>query len=259
MEVDTLFRVKGNGLDMFRLKKIAAAFIYPTPMCLEFLLLGVFLLLFTRRQTLGKVLVCIGTLLLFTFSFPLFPGLLLHNLEGSYQVLQSQENGAQWIVVLGAGGFCDPNAPIGNQVSAEGLFRLIEGVRLHKELPGSKLIFTGPAAPKMSRIAVVCGVAQDDILMLSRERDTEEESLAVKSLLGGEKLILVTSASHLPRATALFEKQGMHPVPAPAEYAAKKACQDEGPPMPGPYALDLATKAFHEYLGLFWARINGKI
>ncbi len=142
-------------MDIFHLKKIAAAFIYPTPMCLEFLLPGVLLLLFTRRQTLGKVLVCIGTLLLLTFSFPLFPRLLLHNLEGSYHVLQSPENGTQWIVVLGAGGSCDPDALIGNQVSAEGLFRLIEGVRLHEELPGNKLIFTGPAAPKISRIAVV--------------------------------------------------------------------------------------------------------
>lgn len=45
---------------MFVLKKIIAQFFFPVPLCLEILVIGLFLLLFTRKQRIGKFIVTIG-------------------------------------------------------------------------------------------------------------------------------------------------------------------------------------------------------
>jgi uncharacterized SAM-binding protein YcdF (DUF218 family) len=243
---------------MFYFKKIVAPFLLPVPLCLEILILGVVLLLFTKRQKLGKAVVSIGTGLLLLFSFSPVSSYILASLEHSYPVLKGNEVRVKWIVVLGAGAFCDPDVPIGDRICEEGLYRLIEGVRLHQELPESKLIFTGKStAPKMAEMAAgICGVPVNEIMTFPEPRDTEEESSAVKSIVKDDRLILVTSASHMPRAMVLFEKQGMHPLPAPAGFLVKKECADPFLPMPGPSALQQATVAFHEYLGLIWFKMR---
>jgi len=243
---------------MFHFKKIVAPFLFPVPLCLEILVVGVVLLLFTRSQKCGKGLVSIGTVLFLLFSFPPVSNLLLAGLEHSYNAPKEHEKGVHWIVVLGAGGYCDPDIPIGNQVSADSMYRLVEGVRLHRELPGSKLILTGSVgALKMCEVAAdIFGIPRSEIVVLPDPRDTEEESAMVKLLVKDEPLILVTSASHMPRAIALFEREGMHPLPAPAEYLVRKECPGPYPPMPGPDGLEQATKAFHEYLGLIWLKMR---
>ena len=53
---------------MFLLKKIVSRFLFPLPLSLEFLILGLFLLWFTRRQRAGKALVTCGVVLLLGFS-----------------------------------------------------------------------------------------------------------------------------------------------------------------------------------------------
>jgi uncharacterized SAM-binding protein YcdF (DUF218 family) len=243
---------------MFHFKKIVAPFLFPVPLCLEILILGVVLLLFTRKQKCGKALVSIGTVLLLLFSLSPVSGLLIASLEHSYNVQKESQKGVHWIVVLGAGGFCDPDIPIGNQLPAASLYRLIEGVRLHKELPESKLVLTGKTGGLiMAEVAVlICGVPRSEILVFPELLDTEEESVAMKSLVKEDSLILVTSASHLPRAMALFEREGMHPLPAPAEYLARKECPNPYPPMPNPGALEQSTAAFYEYLGLIWTKLR---
>ena len=46
--------------------------------------------------------------------------------------------------------------------------------------------------------------------------------MVVKEIVGKDKFILVTSASHMLRAMALFRKQGMEPIPAPTDYMVKE-------------------------------------
>ncbi len=245
---------------MFHLKKLLASVLFPVPLCLEILIVGVFLLWFTGRQKFGKIMVSIGTVLFLLFSFSPLSRLMLADLEHSYHPLNGHESGVHWIVVLGAGAFCDPDIPISNQVTAAGLCRVLEGVRLHNEYTQSKLIFTGNTAGyRMSEIAIAYGVPQDEIVVAPEARDTEEESRAIKLVVKNDRFVLVTSASHMPRSMALFEKQGMQPVPAPAEYLVKKSCPSPYPPVPDVVGLEQASTAFYEYMGLVWLKLTGKI
>jgi len=118
------------------------------------------------------------------------------------------------------------------------LSRLSEGVFLHNRLPETKLLLTGrsafkgiiPQAEVMGHVAKEWGVKAEDIVIEGEAKDTKDHAIYVKEIVGRDKFILVTSASHMPRAMALFRKYGMEPIPAPTDYMVKKR---EGEVTPG--------------------------
>jgi uncharacterized SAM-binding protein YcdF (DUF218 family) len=261
---------------MFVVKKIAALFLYPVGLCLGILILGLFCLWATRKQRLGKVLVTLGTMLLLLCSTSLISSRLLVPLEQRYPALLHPETvswgfkastSPKWIVVLGGGHVSDPSLPANSQISAPALGRVVEGVRLYKVLPGSKLLLSGgavfdpvPEAEVMGQIAVLLGVKPEDIRLESDSRDTAEEAEIIAKMIGREKFILVTSAAHMPRSMALFRRSGLQPIPAPADFRAPNT-QSSNPIrfFPGVGSLGQTQIAVHEYLGLAWAWLRGAI
>ena len=59
------------------------------------------------------------------------------------------------------------------------------------------------------------------ILTEERSRNTYENAVNAKQLLGRDRSCSSTSALHLPRSVALFEKQGFSVTPVPCGYEAK--------------------------------------
>ena len=261
---------------MFVVKKIVALFFYPVGLCLGILILGLFCLWGTRRQRLGKVLVTLGTVLLLLLSSSFLSSGLLAPLEQRYPPLLHPETvswgpksstSPKWIVVLGGGHVSDPRLPANSQISAAALGRVVEGVRLHKVIPGSKLLLSGgavfdpvPEAEVMAQIAVFLGVKAQDMRLESHSRDTAEEAEIIATMIGREKFILVTSAAHMPRTMALFRRRGLEPIPAPADFRAPNI-QSSDPVkfFPGAGSLGKTQAAVHEYLGLVWAWLRGVI
>lgn len=112
----------------------------------------------------------------------------------------------------------------------------------------------------LAKIVPIMGVNPQDVILETESISTEDEARLLKPLLGREKFILVTSASHMPRAMALFKKQGMNPLPAPAGHLVKGTeASDWRFNFPGSRDLYKAEGAFYEYLGLAWAWLTGKI
>jgi uncharacterized SAM-binding protein YcdF (DUF218 family) len=262
---------------MFMLKKIVGSFFYPVSFCLGILILGLFCLWATRRQRLGKVLVTLGTVLLLLLSISSLSSGLLVPLEQRYPALLHPEKisweggksgtSPKWIVVLGGGHVSDPRLPANSQISPAALGRVVEGVRLYKAMPGSKLLLSGgrifdpvPEAEVMAQIAELLGVKPQDISLESDSLDTADQAKIVAEMIGREKFILVTSAVHMPRSMALFRKRGLHPIPAPSDFLIR-----EGPGpnfasfFPLATSLGLVETAVHEYLGLAWAWLRGEI
>ena len=254
---------------MFLLKKITAPLFSPLCLCIELLLLGLFLLWFTRKQRAGKIIVSLGVILLCLLSYGAVSNSLLRPLEYKYPPLVHLEavHDIKWIVVLGGGHISDPGIPCTSQLSDASIARLVEGVRLYKMLPGSKLILSGgsafdpvPDAEILQDCALAIGVRKKDLVLESVSKDTKDEARLIEKIVGDDSFVLVTSASHMPRAMALFKRRGMHPIPAPTEYLAK-ARQKISPAMffPSADGLQKAERAFHEYLGLAWAKLRGQI
>ena len=175
--------------------------------------------------------------------------------------------GVKWIVVLGGGHISDPQLPVTSQIEESTAVRLMEGIRLQRMIPGSKLILSGGIgfdpvsdAEIMEALAKAIGLEKQHIVLEAESKDTKDEARIVKEIVGDDRFVLVTSASHMPRSMALFKKQGMNPIPAPTGHWVKRE-QGMGPEgsFPDAGGLRKAERAVYEYLGLVWAMIRGEI
>jgi uncharacterized SAM-binding protein YcdF (DUF218 family) len=254
---------------MFLFKKITGLILSPLTVCIVLLVSGLFLLLFTRRQKTGKFTVTLGVAFLLFMSYDALPDRALGILEHKYPPLKeiNSISDVKWIVVLGGGHSSDPNLPVASRLSEESLSRLIEGVIIHKRLPESRMLLSGgnifdpvPESKSMAELAIILGIDKDDIHEEPAGLDTEDQAILIKKIVGKDKFILVTSAFHMPRSMALFQKQGMQPIPATAGHRIKdKEMIDPFMFFPDSGGIGKMELAVHEYLGMLWSKLRGRI
>ncbi len=256
---------------MFLFKKIVSPFLFPLSVTLEVFLLGLVLLWFTRRQFGAKMLISVGVLGLALLGYGTVGDALLRPLEYRYPPLHRVDPGlhVKWVVVLGGGAVSDLRLPSTSQIAESCLVRLVEGIRLHRMAPGSKLILSGgsafdpvPVAQVMADVARAVGANEGDLVLESASRDTAEEARLILKMVGADRFVLVTSASHMPRSMALFEKLGMNPIPAPTGHTVKEregGRTDPGRFFPSPEGIRHAQTGIYEQLGLAWAKLTGDI
>jgi len=179
------------------------------------------------------------------------------------------------IVVLGGSvedkGTLRPTAEL-NSYSRD---RTTCGVDLYQKGYAQKLVMTGgdgsifrsgpKVAPEMKRWAHRLGVPNDAILTEEESRTTYENATGTRRLLGQASILLVSSASHLPRATALFAKQGFRVTPAPCAYISQNKPGDSGNGLnvfdflPNDRALQNSQDAIAEVVGFAVYWMTGKI
>lgn len=266
---------------LFMIKKIVSPLFFPLPLLMIILVCGVLLLNFSRRRNAGKFLITLSALLLLAMSYSFLPNLLLKSLERQYRPLFKNSlkdsplylsaSKAKWIVVLGGGVTTDPSLPPTSQLSEVSLARIVEGVRIYRELPQCRLVVSGgrlfdkhSEADVLSQVARSLGVPERSIVSDEKSPDTETQALLIGKIVKNDPFILVTSASHMPRAMALFARQGMKPIPAPAGYMVREANVGEARGMnprnwfPSPVQLEKGERSVYEYLGIIWGRLMGK-
>lgn len=235
---------------------------------LWFLAIGFFLCRRSGRRRAARGFAWAGIFWLFLISTSPLPLWLARGLEARHPVLDpgTLPAGASWhIMVLGGGHTNDPSVTPADRLSAEALGRLAEGIRLHRLLPGSKLVFSGfsttgrpSQAENLAMAAVDLGVSPADTLLLSEPTRTSEEARAYVRRFGADiPTILVTSAIHLPRAIGWFRQAGANPVPAPATHAVKFAPgRSTYHFIPSPSKIGLMHQALHEYGGLLMLELG---
>lgn len=181
---------------------------------------------------------------------------------------------AEAIVVLGGG--VQPAVPPRRAVElSDAGDRVLEGARLWREARAPRVVVSGgrfdpterpeSEASEMAELLRFLGVPPEVILEQGRSRNTREDALLVRALLeplGVRRILLVTSALHMPRASALFRAQGFEVVPAPTDYVAVDvAGRSTGLSLltllPTAESLGLTTRALREWLGLLVARALG--
>jgi uncharacterized SAM-binding protein YcdF (DUF218 family) len=252
---------------MFLLKKIVAPFLFPVPLILGLLVAGLLLLWFSHRQKAGRVLVSLGTLMLCLFSLESIAHVFVATLEDQYPPVLSADSvdpEVRWIVVLDSGHVSDPRLPLPSQLDGLTLASVVEGIRLYRQLPAAMLVLSGgtvfnrtPSAEVMSSVAQLLGVNPDDVAVDTASRDTQETASNMRALVKQDPFFLVTSAAHMPRATVMFRQLGMHPLPAPAAYFAKRSgVWSPDSIQPSAYNLVSVQRSFYEYIGLTWLALS---
>lgn len=243
----------------FLIKKFITFFVEPYGMVLTLFVVGLFFL-FAKKVKPAKIFLTLACGMLFLFAYPPFSDALIEVLEEKYPKYDYKQS-VKYIHVLGSGHNSDDSQPLSSQISEAGVKRVLEGLILHKQIEGSKLIFTGYAgdtnvtnAQMNASLAIALGVDAKNIIIFGDPKDTKEEAVFTKSLLGNEAFILVTSASHMPRSMKLFESLGLNPIAAPTDFF-----KDEYKGLlrvPNVTALQSSQRAVHEYIGILWALLT---
>jgi uncharacterized SAM-binding protein YcdF (DUF218 family) len=209
----------------------------------------------TQRRRAAAVLGTVATLLVYLCALPPVGAALLRPLEMRYRT-PGAIDGVRKVVVLGSG--YAPRVGVSSVTAEdrEGLVRIVEGVRIARGIPGVRLILSGgappgrePAAYGYARLARDLGMDPAALVVLDRARNTAAEATAIHAALGSEPFLLITSASHMPRAMRLMERSGAQAIPVPTGQETDLPCHFDCL-LPSCRGLGMTERALHEYLGL---------
>lgn len=214
-----------------------------------------------------KRILTITVIVYLATATPILPNWMMHQLEKQYSPLQNPDSTLAMadILVLGSGHTYDTDYPAVDQLSPTALQRLIEGIRLYRLLPESRMVFVGSNlhssrshARVMAAAAESLGVVKDRILVLNQSESTEEEAKSYLSANAQQKLVLVTSASHMPRAMRIFQNVNMHPIAAPTAHFIKNDPGNHGFHLFATNNFDKFRYVMHEWLGMVWLALSSE-
>ena len=243
------------------------------PFVLLYLATGLILLKLWRRQRehyrLFLILIAAWCLLFFC-STPLASCLALGSLEWSYPPLEQRPRDAQAIVILAGNVIPAEGLRRRSELGQDTLYRCLEGAELYQRGQPCPVLVSGgavedsspPCSPLMRDFLVKLGVPVTDILVEDQSRSTWENALESYKLLnprGINRILLVTDAVHLFRAERCFRRQGMEVVPCGCHYRAILFPLEVGHFLPSPSGGAGLEDASHEWLGLAWYWLHGRI
>jgi uncharacterized SAM-binding protein YcdF (DUF218 family) len=157
-------------------------------------------------------------------------GLLVAGLSHGFEGLRSREaaEGADTVVVLGGGAntFSAGGVVVG-ELGPLSILRALEAARVYKLIGARLVVASGgipfpdsqlkPESEMLRDLLVAAGVPVDRIVQESDSRTTRDEAQLLKVMLssrGIDRFVLVTSPTHMRRARAIFQAEGMHPIPS---------------------------------------------
>jgi uncharacterized SAM-binding protein YcdF (DUF218 family) len=244
-----------------QLIKLVGGLMMPLPLILVLMAAGLLLLASARRRRVGVFLMVIGFVLLLAVSAPGISGHALASLEGAYPLLKEPLPRAEWVVVLGGGVRWKDDRPPAARLGAASLYRIMEGVRLAHLMPEARLVASGRGtAPVTAAVAEEMGICGERIVVNDMPLNTYQEALEVAKIIGvGDTVILVTFASHMRRAVALFEGQGIDVVASPTGHVAEASLRSGYlvSYLPRAGNIVFAETVLRENMGLVWARLQG--
>ena len=202
---------------------------------------------------------------------PLGANSLLWLLERNYQqaVLCPEFPAQAPVVVLGGGKKGSNARPDQVEVLMEATFiRTFAGLQLWQQRgTASEIIVSGGGfgsvkeADLMAFILRQAGVPAESLLLERMSNTTAENAEGVHVLMAehaDKHIYLVTSALHMPRARATFESAGMIVCPWPVDQQAFMP-DVGGLWIPSLRPLQKSSRAIHEFKGLVWYSLTGRL
>jgi uncharacterized SAM-binding protein YcdF (DUF218 family) len=261
----------------FLLSKLLPQLVYPLGASLLLLALG----LVGRRRRWGPGLSAAGLALLWLASMPWLSRQLVWGLEErAVRLMPDPLPAADAVLVLG-GGLVPPLPPRRRVEVSDAADRLLTGVDLIRQGKAPWLVVSGgrvtfasgdpspPEATYAATLAASLGVPPERIVRSEAPRNTAEEAMAMRAIArerGWRTLLLVTSATHLPRATATFRHlTDLRIVPVACDFQLT-ARNQSGQATAESLVLDLlpnagslasTTSSLKELLGLTVYRLRG--
>lgn len=229
------------------------------------------LLLETRRHKTGRRLVGLGAVFLVVIGLTPLSAWLLLPLEGRFPRWKEDGKPIAAIVVLGGPVEVRSSETHGTLELGDSAERIIAMADLARRYPELPVVFTGGAgspvdgdraeadyvAPHLGAL----GLAPDRVRFERRSRNTVENARFVKPMLDlkpGDRVLLVTSAFHMPRAVGLFRAEHYDVVPHPVDFRIADGSDLWRPALLASSGLSRMDLAAREWIGLVAARVFGQ-
>lgn len=257
------------------LSKLLPLFVYP--LGLSCLLLLIALGFCFKRSRWALIPVSLAFIILMTASNVRFSNSIVTSLERQY-LPQVNIPSAEAIVVLGGATRNKEFPRIMPDMSDRG-DRLLYAVKLYKQGAAPLIVLTGgriqwyggesSEAESMATLMEIMGIPREAILLESRALNTYENAVYTKEILERrniDRVLLITSATHMPRSLAIFKKQGIEAIPAPTDFLVSDRNLIESKFstesrilsfFPNTESLDRTTQVLKEYIGTFIYRLRG--
>jgi uncharacterized SAM-binding protein YcdF (DUF218 family) len=164
------------------------------------------------------------------------------------------------------------------EVAEEG-DRVLYAAKLYREGKAPRIILSGgrvewdgsnnlPESADMAELLKTMGVPETAMVQEPTSRNTRENAVNTKQIMdqqGIRKILLVTSALHMPRSLRIFQKLGIDAIPAPTDFLStdheRENFQNTAESitlntLPDAERLRNTTRALKEYVGIgvYWLR-----
>lgn len=257
------------------LSKLLPLFVYPLGLTCVLLLAS--LVLLWRRSRWTALPIVLSLLLLLGGGNGWVGAWLVRSLE-LQQLPPTVIPQADAIVILG--GCTKPAFPPRPwvEVSEEG-DRVLYGAKLYREGKAPRVILSGgridwkgggpSESDDMTQLIETMGVPKTAILQDPTSLNTYENAVNVKQIMAAQgirRILLVTSAMHMPRSLLIFKHLGIDAIAAPTDFNTTDRDWQEIQgsteavvlnALPEADRLQRTTRALKEYLGLVVYRLKG--
>jgi uncharacterized SAM-binding protein YcdF (DUF218 family) len=255
--------------------KLLPLFVYPVGLTCILILAGLFA---WRRPKVQRILLIGALAVLFLGGNHWVALALTRSLEWQYLPPDPVPQ-AEVLVLLGGGSEgAEYPRPMAEFNSAGN--RILYAAKLYKEGKAAHILVSGglldwspgatTPAQDMQTLLKELGVPADAIWLEDKSRNTSENALYSAQILrekGKSRILLVTSAWHMPRSVRLFEAQGLEVIPAPSDYHVTQLAWEQlwrpnfGAQLlnlfPTPENIQLTTAALKEYIGMAVYSLRG--
>jgi len=211
---------------MIYLHKILPLIFSPLMLVIGLIILGIIFNL--RKFNL------IGVIILILSSLPIVSNKFIAYLEKDYQPIEISEiESADAIVVLSG-----MIKTIGDKENlkyefSDSIDRFFTGLDLFNNNKSPILILTRGKIPwsfgiaegeYLKKLAIKYGIPEEKIILTEEVQNTDQEAKAIKKILNDNaKIILVTSAFHMPRAEKVFKAANINLIPFPVDFQNSKS------------------------------------
>ncbi|MEB2785477.1 YdcF family protein [Algoriphagus persicinus] len=234
-------------------------------------LLWVFGLIYLKRKW-GRKCLWAGLILLWFFSNQFIANQTMLAWEPGFKAFNEVKNHEIGIVLTGVTNLS--KTAYDRTFFNKGADRITHALQLYREGKIKKILITGgqglnPVNPQseaelLQRFLLMTGVPAEDVMIEDRSKNTHENALFTKAFLEEKgidtdrEFMLITSAFHMKRAKACFDKVGLATEAFPTDYYSNDTKYDI-PTLffPDPYSIFIWHKLSKEWLGILVYKLVG--
>jgi uncharacterized SAM-binding protein YcdF (DUF218 family) len=263
---------------MFTLLKLIKPFLLP-PTLIAIGMAASFLLLFRKKQKLGKTLLLLTLVIYYLLSIEPVAYLLAKSIEGKIDIekFEVETENVEAIVVLAGGIDKKGGHRSYHELSGASWRRLWHGIELYKEFKGKiPILYSGGSGDPFDPVsveaelamnyAVSMGIPEEKFWIEQSSRNTYESGIEIKRILDRRfpeaerhRIILVTSALHMPRSMMVMKKVGLNTITSSADFAIGSLSLDPLSFFPSVSNFSTSTRSIHEWIGIGGYWLLGRI